>query len=420
MLPTYLSVNFIGAKAYLCREKYIPLESIAILFQNKAFINPASWLLKIKYFDAEKSELFAEIVEYRNAYSTFSEEQLLCNDLLKKVSNLKVRSIDTANIIWQLKGNNEGEVRLVKIKPDYTVEEAPQEYAENLENLNNENDIHQNITFYPQIFSIPFKKVFFSFGCVKTMLKLQPFNKVEEIRIINPDIRSEFEAVKNYFAKALNLKTVNVNVKLELKDGDIYSISAYSEEISKINAQLIESVRFELVQTGLRKKVSVDIDKNLFTADEFFDRFGMDKLGFNAFYDDSEAFMSDVLKVVNAKHYKNLVYLSARHAHHILKLRFVLDPFSFIFLLEGEKKYHLIWETFDTAEATWHWSVEKNMQVLKLTLQKIEEIIQLVKVQGKTAYIGSADEPFRRIIHDYSNISEGFYKWKSELESYLY
>jgi uncharacterized protein (UPF0262 family) len=88
-------------------------------------------------------------------------------------------------------------------------------------------------------------------------------------------------------------------------------------------------------------------------------------------------------------------------------------------LLEGERNYHIIWETFDTAEATWHWPIEKNTEVLKLTLKKIEEIIQTVKIQGKTVYISSVDVPFRRIIHDYSNITDGFYKWKSELESYL-
>jgi hypothetical protein len=418
VLPLYLFVNFIGDKAYLCRRNYITIDSIAPIFHNKTFSKPASWLVKVKNFDAVNNELFVEIIEYKNAHSSFTEEQLSCNHLLEKIVNCKVRSLDTANIMWQLKGENEGENRRLKNKPDFTVQEALNAYSDNLGILINES--LPNITYFPQTFSVPFRKVFFSFGCVKAMLKLQPFNKVEEIRIINPDIRPEFEAIKNYFGKALNLKTLNINVKLELKDGEIHSITAYCDEISKINAQLIESVRFELVQTGVRKKIAVDIDRNLFTADEFFDRLGMDKLGFNAFYDDSDAFMNDVLKVTNAKHYKNLVYLSAHHAHHILKLRFVLDPFSFIFLLEGERNYHIIWETFDTAEATWHWPVEKNMHLLKLTLQKIEEIIQLVKVQGKTAYIGTVDEPFRRIIHDYSEISVGFYKWKSELESYLF
>jgi len=420
MLPLYLTINFIGAKAYLCRKNFITLDSIAPIFQNKAFSKPASWLVKVKHFDEVKNELFVEIIEYRNAHSSFSEEQVTCNDFLEKIVNCKVRSLDTANIIWQLKGEAEGEVRSVKIIPDYTVQETLHAYTENLEDFTDQDDIKQNITYYPQTFSVPFKKTFFSFGCVKVMLKLQPFNKVEEIRIINPDIRPEFEAIKSYFGNALKLKTVNISVRLELEDGEIHSITAYCDEIARINAQLIESVRFELVQTGLRKKLAIDIDKSLFTADEFFDRFGMDKLGFNAFYEDSDAFMNDVLKVTHAKHYKNLVYLSAHHAHQILKLRFVLDPFSFIFLLEGQRNYHLIWETFDTAEATWHWPIEKNKEVLRLTLAKIEEVIQLVKVQGKTAYIGTVDEPFRRIIHDYSDISEGFYKWKSELESYLY
>jgi hypothetical protein len=419
MLPNFLSVNFVGAKVYVCKTNYLNLADIGPLFQHATFYKPASWLIKVKNFDADRNELFAEIIEYRNAYTPFSEEQILCNHLLEKIESIKLRSIDTANIMWQIKGEVEGAVRRVKIQSDFILQEIQEAYDKNLVELNEDVDYQTNIKVYPQTFSVPLKKMFFSFGCVKVMLKLQPFNKVEEVSIINPAIRPEFEAVKNYFYKALNVKILSVNVKLELKDGDIQSISAYCDEIQKINAQLIDSVRFELVQTGLRKKMSIDLDKNLFTADEFFDRFGIDKLGFNAFYEDTDAFMNDVLKVTNAKHYKNLLYLSTHQAHHILKLRFVLDPFSFIFLLEGERNYHIIWETFDTAEATWHWPIEKNTEVLKLTLKKIEEIIQTVKIQGKTVYISSVDVPFRRIIHDYSNITDGFYKWKSELESYL-
>lgn len=102
-----------------------------------------------------------------------------------------------------------------------------------------------------------------------------------------------------------------------------------------------------------------------------------------------------------------------------MKLRFVHKPFSFIFLIEGDRHNHIIWETLDTAEATYIWHIDKSPETLKLTLRKIEDIINLIKVQGKTAYLNSNEDPFRRIYHDYSNLVDGFVKWKGELESFL-
>lgn len=42
-----------------------------------------------------------------------------------------------------------------------------------------------------------------------------------------------------------------------------------------------------------------------------------------------------------------------------------------------------------------------------------------IKVQGKTAYINETQDAFRRIYHEYSQVAEGFVKWKSEPETVL-
>jgi len=109
--------------------------------------------------------------------------------------------------------------------------------------------------------------------------------------------------------------------------------------------------------------------------------------------------------------------LSSRHAHTLLKLRFAHKPISFLFLIEGDRSYPLIWETLDTREATYIWHIDKSLEQLKISLRHIEDIINIIKVQGKTAYLNSADELFRRIYHDYSELVDGFVKWKGELES---
>ena len=128
----------------------------------------------------------------------------------------------------------------------------------------------------------------------------------------------------------------------------------------------------------------------------------------------------DLLKISNKKHYKHLRFLSSKHSQDLMKLRFVLKPLSFIFLIEGDRNYHVVWETLDTEEATYVWhNNNKDINLLKPTLQKIEDIINLMKVQGKATYLSSTEDEFRRIYHDYSNDVNGFINWKEELEGIL-
>jgi len=153
--------------------------------------------------------------------------------------------------------------------------------------------------------------------------------------------------------------------------------------------------------------------------DEYFEMFGDEKVKSDTFYKNDRELFEDLISISQTKHYKHLRYLSSRHAHTLLKLRFVHKPISFLFLIEGDRNYHLIWETLDTREATYIWHIDKSLEQLKISLRHIEDIINIIKVQGKTAYLNSADEPFRRIYHDYSELVDGFVKWKGELESWM-
>jgi len=119
------------------------------------------------------------------------------------------------------------------------------------------------------------------------------------------------------------------------------------------------------------------------------------------------------------QHYLHLKHLSAKHETSILKLRFVLQPFSFLFLLSGESKYHVIWETLDSEEATYIWHTDKSRDALRSTLNQIEEIITGIKKSGRQDYLKQDHPNFSRIWHDYSNLKKGFITWKSILEERL-
>ena len=65
-----------------------------------------------------------------------------------------------------------------------------------------------------------------------------------------------------------------------------------------------------------------------------------------------EELLNEILKLKDARHYQQLRYLD-KHDRSVLKVRFVLLPFSFVFLLSGQEQYHIVWETLDTEEATY-------------------------------------------------------------------
>lgn len=77
---------------------------------------------------------------------------------------------------------------------------------------------------------------------------------------------------------------------------------------------------------------------------------------------DEYALLDQLLKVESARHFLQLRHLASLHEASILKLRFVLHPFSFFFLVSGERQYHIIWETLDTEEATYIWHICNEMQ----------------------------------------------------------
>ncbi len=85
-----------------------------------------------------------------------------------------------------------------------------------------------------------------------------------------------------------------------------------------------------------------------------------------SYYKTGESLLDDLLKDKKVKHHRHLRYLAPKREGSILKLRFVLNPFAFAFLLAGKEQYH-----------------------------------------------------FTRLIHDYRDERKGFVVWKDRLEERL-
>lgn len=402
-----LIILFRQDKAYLTADRPLTFEQLGLPDVAKKFKEPAFWTIKVLSHRENEKKIFCEITSYQVGETEFRSSQKLLADKLNDLQIITFKSIDTTGLLKTLAGNS-GVVRPIKFVPVDRTPFHPTEF------VRQPNKVTIKETFY-----VPLKNVRFKLGGVSFYKKFKEHKKTLELTITNYDIREEFDAVKNYFANVLKTKKIEVTVNIEITDNEVTFIEAKSTEIEKIDKQLIDNVKFEFVKTTTKKKINVEIDKTLFTMDEYFDTFADDNFKSNTFYNNDKELFEDLLSISNTKHYKHLRFLSSKHSHDIMKLRFVHKPFSFIFLIQGDRNYHIVWETLDTEEATYVWHITKDINVLKMTLRKIEDIINVIKVQGKTAYISSTEDPFRRIYHDYSDLVDGFVKWKGELESIL-
>ena len=126
--------------------------------------------------------------------------------------------------------------------------------------------------------------------------------------------------------------------------------------------------------------------------------------------------INDILNIKKSRHYLQLKYLAAQHEASVLKVRFVLQPFSFLFLLAGEKNYHIIWETLDTEEATYIWHTIKTRAFLKKVIEQIEIDLSEIQQKGRQNFLEKEHENFSRVVHDYTDSKKGFVTWKGMME----
>jgi superfamily II DNA or RNA helicase len=260
---------------------------------------------------------------------------------------------------------------------------------------------------------IAFEKLEFRYGGIVFKYDVVELNTEIEFEIENFDIRPELEVLKPYFMKTLKLKNVEIDIQAEFEDGKLMSQLATSTDIERINNEIIEGVKFSFISKDIFNKSKTDAKSNLLDIAQL----QGSKRGEPSLYDSGEELLSDILKGKNYKHSKHLMYLAQKHDRQILKIRFVLSPFSFVFLLTGEEQFHIVLETLDTEEATYIWHIPKDIQSLKTTLKEIDEQLSIIKNKGRQVFLETQPKNFNRISHDYTDNMKGFIVWKELVDA---
>jgi hypothetical protein len=414
MIAKEFTLVFKNRYAYLIPDNPLSFERLGLKEFENTSNKPAYWIIKVLNHIEPEKRIFCSVLSYHTGETDFPANQLLLANKLKLIETVSFRSIDTAGLLKTLAPKTIIPANPLIEIPEHNYESEPHILREPVRHYRSVPE-HRTIE---KTFFVPLKEIRFILGGAVFSRYFREYDQTTEVIIQNYYLREEFDAVKNYFTNALQTRKIQVRASLKVDNNKIVSVTASSPEIEKIDNQLIENIKFDFVK-NIKKKVLTDVDKSLFTMEEYFETFGEGKLKPGAFYQDEKELFEDIMKITQTKHYRQLRFLSENHCYRTMKLRFVQKPFSFLFLLEGEKNYHIVWETLDTEEATYIWHAEKNIQALKPALKKVEDIINVIKVQGKTAYINTTNDPFRRIYHDYSDFIDGFVKWKGELENIL-
>lgn len=250
----------------------------------------------------------------------------------------------------------------------------------------------------------------FHYGSVAFKYALNEVNVTLEFQVENMIIRPEFEVLKPYFIKALKSKNVSVAIFAEFENGKLVSQSAQSTDIEHINNEVVEGVKFQFLNKGLLKQFTPK-KQNILTSDDLQEQ--------GKIYSNAEELLNEILKNKQYKHSQHIQYLAERHASQVMKIRFVLNPFSFVFLLAGDQSYFVVLETLDTEEATYIWLTPKDKATLMEEVKQIDSQLNIIRDKGRQNFLEVSPDNFTRILHDYSDNKKGFIIWKSAIEELI-
>jgi len=356
----------------------------------ESFKEKICWRVRVLKYEELDKRIFCEVLSYDvkgDLYIADNKSPLL------EIEKIAFKSVDTSGLMHSIESRK-------KISDS------------------NVRTNHIDSTFYPRTYNIKndvsFDDIEFNYGYISFRHHNLQIGKTITFRIYNEEIRPEFDAIRVYFKKVLRVKTITYEAEVETHIPLPDFIKATSNEIKRISSEVIESLKFEFVKSKIFK-FKEEGKSPLLDKDELLEVSANDARAKSFFNSDIELFDA-ILKTQKSKHYFHLKYLSGKHKSSVIKLRFVIKPFSFIFLLEGKTQYHIVWETLDTKEATYIWHSAKTVEALDVKFVVIQDVINQSRIDGKMNYLSSDPKEFSRIYHDYSDPDKGFILWKGMLD----
>ncbi len=384
---------FKGKEFYISEtEKLLSIDCLELPLQVEQFKEDTAWKIRVINYNDEEGDLFVEILDYDFPLSQ-SRDTLQASFYFYGIEKIRFRNIDTSGLLKSvILSQNPIPVSNSSLKMIKPVPSIPERVL-------------------LKTMKVPFGKIQFLEGAVSFPIYVEEIGLEITFEITNSDIRPEFEAIRDYFSKTLKKKLIAVDITIHFNAEKVISAAAKSGDIDSINNTMIDTLRFQFVKKEVLKSPLIT-GKQMHTLDDLLAAYK----GIKKIYPTDNELIEDILNVKKSKHYLQIKYLAARHEASVLKVRFVLQPFAFLFLIAGEKNYHIVWETLDTEEATYIWHVIKTREALKRAIEKIETDLSEIQQTGRQNFLEKELENFSRIIHDYTESKKGFTTWKGMID----
>jgi len=144
-------------------------------------------------------------------------------------------------------------------------------------------------------FIVYFSEAYFMLGYVTFSKNIKELGNKVDFKIKNDYILAEFENIKSWFAKKLKTKKFKVNATITTTDGKVSEVNATSPQIAMIDAELIDSIRYQRTIALTKSPRVSETVKSLFTAEEIFGEMETDDIEGNVFRQNKQDIISFLL-----------------------------------------------------------------------------------------------------------------------------
>lgn len=400
-------VSFNDQESLEWSETNFPRE--AVTFRT---YEPIYWLVEMLRYEAKTGLLEVEVIDYEP-----DEEELISyyqQEMKRPVKALAFSPLNEEELRTQLSYFDPAGLAEIL---EFTEEEIS-ETGFSLE-------LTQEVDYSPQpeerqiTFIVPFEDLEFGLGEVRGQTVIDPFLEAVTFAVANDYLIPEFEHIKGYFVKLLKRKSAEVQASLTI-DGETLELShARSSQIAAINQEMLQLARRRRLREILKPTYEPDIDKALFTPDDFFGNVSSEDMGSKLTADGADAILQELFAIRKVRNRKQLAWL-AGHLHDEREpIRYTLQPqFGFLFFCQGEELNHFIWELLNS-HATYIWSFDQQDNTPTNHYRMVEREVAKIVQYGRMLYRRTDLDSFlfSTIRHPGANskLVDGFPRWRNKL-----
>jgi DNA-binding Lrp family transcriptional regulator len=274
--------------------------------------------------------------------------------------------------------------------------------------------------------TVTFEDANYHDGYVSVSVKLPGFAGVHEVQIFNSHILEQFGAISSWFSKKLG-KKFRVEISVKLKEGEVVELTGKSEEISRINPDLIAKIRHERIIQLPTLLLENKEPRCVYSLQELLGSLtSVHQAGSNLNRTEQE--IIDILITKRECRNKNeLRYLAGTLQSLSYPINFTLTPyFGYVFYIEGKNHNHFVWELLDT-NATYIWSFTDKTISFDKSFDRMQSVIAFVRELKREKYRqayknGKIDNDlkFQRLAHVLiDDQTTNFDIWKEKIEAIL-